>query len=231
MKRFWQEVTITAVEGGYQVALDGRGLRTQGGAAQVVPHGALAQMLADEWRAVGEIVNPNAFPARDLADYAIDQVAPRRTAEIASLLRYAESDTLLYRAEPDDALYRRQRELWEPLVTAAEARHGVSFTRTSGIIHRPQPTATLDALRSVLEGKDAFTLAALATLAPLAASLIVALAALEPAADPAALFAAANAEEDWQAELWGEDAEAAATRALKLAAFSMALRFAEAARG
>ena len=64
----------------------------------------------------------------------------------------------------------------------------------------------------------------------MAASLTVALAALEPGADPTALFAAANCEQDWQAELWGWDLEAERTRAAKLASFETAARFAELAR-
>ena len=86
-------------------------------------------------------------------------------------------------------------------------------------------------LREILAGTDDFALAALSTLAPLAASLTVALAALEPDADARALFDAANCEQDWQAELWGWDAEAEANRAARLAAFEAAARFARLARG
>jgi len=86
-------------------------------------------------------------------------------------------------------------------------------------------------LRDILEGQSDCVLAALHTLAPLAASLTVALAALEPAADPAALFAAANCEEDWQAELWGWDAAAERARAIRLGAFEAAARFARLVEG
>ena len=48
MKRFWKETTVEQVDGGWQVALDGRRIRTQGGAPQIVPTHALAQALADE---------------------------------------------------------------------------------------------------------------------------------------------------------------------------------------
>src|SRR5690606_34599542 len=156
-------------EGAWRVALDGRPIRTQGGSPQLVPTAALAEAMADEWRAQGETVDPKALPLRDLADYAIDHVRADRAGTVASLLKYAETDTLCYRADPDEPLYRRQQELWEPLVTAFEARHGVRLERISGIVHRPQPAATLARLGEVLAGLDAFTLAALATLTPLAA--------------------------------------------------------------
>ena len=230
MKRFWKDATVEPFEGAYRVALDGRPIRTQGGAPQIVPGEGLAEALAAEWRAQGEEIDPQAFALRDLADFAIDHVRADRAGAIAGLLRYAETDTLCYRADPDEPLYRRQQDLWEPLLKAFEARHGVRLERISGVVHRAQPEATIARLGEVLAAHDDFTLAALTTLASLAASLAVALEALEPAADPAALFAAANCEQDWQAELWGWEATAESLRAARLAAFEKALEFARLAR-
>lgn len=231
MKRFWKDVTVEEADGGWRVTLDGRPIRTQGGQPQIVPTRAVAEAMAGEWRAQGEEVDTQAFPLRDLADFAIDHVRGDRAGTIAKLLAYAETDTLCYRADPDEPFYRRQRELWEPLVAAFEARHGVKLERVSGVIHRPQPAETIERLRAVLEQQEDFALSALSTLAPLAASLTVALAALEPGADIAALFAAANCEQDWQAELWGWDWSAEEARARRLASFEAAAEFAALARG
>lgn len=231
MKRFYDAVTVREMAGGYGLHLDARPLRTQGGVPQIVPTRALAEALAGEWRAQGEKIDPATFPLRDLADYAIDHVAPARDTAIARLLGFAETDTLCYRADPDEPLYHRQRALWEPLISACEAARGLRLERISGIVHRPQPAATLAALRAELAAHDDFTLAALTTLASLGASLIAALAALEAGADPAALFAAANLEQDWQAEQWGWDESAAQDRARRLAAFEQAAQFVRLARG
>jgi len=231
MKRFWREVAVAAGDGGFRVLLDRRPIRTQGGAAQVVPTRALAEAMAEEWRRQGDAVDPAGFALRDLADHALDVVAPDRALAIAKLLAYAESDTLCYRAEPDEPLAHRQREVWEPLLKRIETAHGLRFERVCGIVHRPQPAATLAGLRRLLEGEDAFVLSALATMTSLAASLVVGLAALDPAADAEALWAAANLEEDWQAEHWGEDGEAMDRRARRLAGFAAAMRFAALARG
>ena len=94
----------------------------------------------------------------------------------------------------------------------------------------PQPAATLARMQAVLEAESHFTLAALNTLTSLAASLVIALAALAPDAEAEALWDAANLEEDWQADLWGKDAEAEARRERRLAAFAAAMRFARLAR-
>ena len=234
MKRFWREVMVEADgangKDAWRVALDGRPIRTQQGAAQLIPTECLAEALAAEWRAQGETIDPAGFVLRDLADYALDVVGdaigPGRAEAIARILAYAETDTLCYRAEPDEPLGIRQRAEWEPLLKAAEARHGVRFERVAGIVHRAQPAATLVRLGEALEARDAYQLAALQTLASLAASLVVALAALEPGGDAETLWAAANLEEDWQAEQWGIDAEAQALRARRLAEFAAAMRFA-----
>jgi chaperone required for assembly of F1-ATPase len=226
MKRFYKTVSVEPAEGSFRIALDGRPIKTQGGAPQVVPTRALAEALADEWRAQGEDIDPRNFALRDLSDFAIDQIAPDRAVVAERLLAYAESDTLCYRADPDEPLYRRQQERWEPLVQAMETRHGVRLERVSGIIHRPQPPETIDRLRATLAKLDPFTLAALETLTRLAASLTIGLLALEPEADPEALFAAANCEQDWQAEQWGWDTQAETNRALRLKAFRQAVRFA-----
>lgn len=231
MKRFYKAVTVAVDGGGYRVMLDGRPLRTVGGRAQIVPSAPLAEALAAEWSAQGEEIDPAGFIYRDLVDYALDVVTAGKAGVIDELVPYGETDTLCYRAEPDEALGVRQRAVWEPLLTAAEARWEVRFVRVAGIIHKPQPPETLARLREELTRLDAFTLAALRNTAALAASLVLGLQALEPDADIDALWDAANLEEDWQAELWGKDEEALERRARRHAAFAAAARFAALARG
>ena len=231
MKRFYRQVSIAPEGSGWRVLLDGKPIRTPAKAPQAVPSEVLAQAMALEWSEQGEEINPAAFILRDMTDYAIDVVTRDPAAAAADLLRYAETDTLCYRAEAGEALHERQKQVWEPLLCAAEARWNVHFERVDGILHRPQPEATLARMAAVLAPLDAFTMAALTTLTTLAASLVIGLAALEPDADGEALWAAANLEEDWQAELWGKDAEALALRARRLAEFSVAMRFAGLVRG
>ncbi len=230
MKRFYTSATAAPVGDGWSVMLDTRPLKTVGGRPQVVPTEALAAALAAEWEAQGEEINPAAFMLRDMADHALDVVAPDRADAIATLLRYAETDTLCYRAEPDEPLHARQAEVWEPLLTAAEARWDVHFERIGGVIHRAQPEATLKRLEQVLAAKDNFALAALTTLTTLAASLVIGLAALDGDQDAETLWAAANLEEDWQVEQWGQDYEAEARRQRRLGAFAAAMAFARLAR-
>ncbi|BEU99010.1 ATP12 family chaperone protein [Novosphingobium olei] len=231
MKRFYKQVAVAREGEGYRVTLDGRGIRTVAGQPQIVPSAALAEAMAAEWDGQSEEIEPARFVFRDMADYALDVVAPDRARAIMELLPYGETDTLCYRAEPDEPLAARQREVWEPLLAAAEARHGVRFQRVAGIMHKPQAGETLAALQAVLEGLDAFALAALRNTTSLAASLVLGIEAILPDADLDTLWNAANLEEDWQAELWGKDEEAMARRDLRRGAFIAAARFAALSRG
>ena len=230
MKRFYKDAIAAPTGAGWQVMLDGRGVKTQGKRAQIVPGEALATALTAEWAAQQGEIDPASFVLRDMADYALDVVETDRDGAIKALLPYAESDTLCYRGDEGEALHRRQIALWEPLLTAAERRWDIAFTRIGGVMHQPQSPATLARLQSVLAAHDAFTLAALRSLSGLASSLIVALAAIEPDADAEALWCAANLEEDYQAELWGQDDEAIALRARRFRDFAGAIDFARLAR-
>lgn len=230
MKRFYAGATAERGPDGWFVALDGRRVKTQGGNVLVLPNAASARLLADEWNAQGEEIDPGGFAMRDQADYGLDVVAADPAAAIAALLRYAETDTLCYRADPDEPLWKRQQEVWDPLLTACEAREGISLQRVSGVIHRAQDGAAVATLRARLAAMDFLTLAALMTLASLAGSLVIGLSALEPGADGDALWDAANLEEDWQAENWGRDREAAERRDKRKGDFLAGIAFAAALR-
>lgn len=231
MKRFYTTVSVETCKLGHSIELDGRPIKTQGGQLQVVASAALAEALAAEWAGQGEIIDPAHFALRDMVDYALDVVPETRAEIIEKLLRYAETDTLCYRAHPDEPLWQRQRQVWDPLVEALEAREGIALERVSGILARPLSRSTLDRLAARLAALDNYDLAALEQLTSLAASLCIGLAALEEDADGEALWAAANLEEDWQVEKWGADEEAGARRARRLGDFLKAMEFARLARG
>lgn len=225
MKRFYKAVSVVESEGGWQVVLDGRGVKTVKGAPQIVPTKALAKALAAEWDAQGEKIDPKSLPLRDMVDYALDIVSAEPAPVIGKILVYGDTDTLLYRADPDEPLYARQQAVWEPLVARFETEHGVTMTRVSGVIHREQNPQSLETLRAALIRFNPFGLAGIEAMASLAASLIVALSATRAEADPLALWQAASLEEDWQAEQWGRDEEAEERRARRQADFLRAREF------
>lgn len=233
IRRFYKDVTLGAQPGGFQVLLDGRGVKTVGGAPQIAPTEALGEALAAEWRQQGEKIAPASLPLRDMADYAIDIVAADPASVARGLVAYAETDTLCYRADPDEPLHARQQEVWEPLLGAFEAAHGIALVRVSGVLHRPQPPQALAVLETRLLALEPFALAGVEAMTKLAASLVTALATLDAAHEdePRALWQAVCLEEEWQAELWGRDWEAEERRARREADFLRAAAFARLAGG
>ena len=230
MKRFYKEVSVSSVDGGWQVTLDGRAMKTVAGSQQVVPTEALAKMLAAEWDAQGDEIDAATLPMRDMTDYAIDIVAADTPSLVEKLLAYGDTDTLLYRADPDEPLYTRQQEVWEPIVAAFEAQHGIELVRVSGIMHRPQSEETLGTLRGKLAKRSPFALTGIEAMVSLAASLVVGLKASDADADTLALWNAASLEEDWQVEQWGRDEEAEERRAKREADFLRACEFVQLSR-
>ncbi|MGI4948633.1 MAG: ATP12 family chaperone protein, partial [Janthinobacterium lividum] len=173
MKRFWREVTIDADR---VVRLDARPVRTPGRVPLALPTDALAEAVADEWRAVGESIDPRAMPLTGLANASIDRITPDPAAFAATLARYAETDLLCYRTQGPEPLVERQAALWNPPLAWARARYDVGVETVAGIMHRPQPPATITRLGEAIAARDAWQLAALSPIVTLTGSLILALA-------------------------------------------------------
>jgi len=221
MKRFWKTVAI--VDGA--IELDGRPVRTPAKALLALPTPQLAEAVAEEWRSVGEQIDPRTMPLTGLANAAIDHVAPNPAPFAADLARYGESDLLCYRAELPEPLVERQAAHWDPLLDWARTRYDVHFETTTGVMHRPQPEATILRLQGVVAAIDPFRLAALAPLVTITGSLVASLALLEGAADRETVWRTAQLDEDWQAEQWGEDELALRASEVREADFDAGVRF------
>ncbi len=222
MKRFWKHAAINAER---VVTLDGRPVRTPGRVPLTLPTDALAEAIADEWRAVEGTIDPRGMPLTGLANAAIDRIAPDPATFAAGLAAYGESDLLYYRAESPDPLIARQIAAWDPWLDWARTRYDVHFETTAGIIHRAQPSATLARLAEAVGALDPFHLAGLSPVVTITGSLLLALALAERAGDPDTLWTAANVDEDWQAELWGQDALAGQALANKRREYDAAVTF------
>jgi len=225
MKRFWKDVTVVGSDDGHALHLDGRPVRTPGRAILSLPGRTLAEAIGEEWRAVGDTLDPRAMPLTGLANAAIDRIAADPAAFAAGLARYGESDLLYYRADHPAALVDRQAAAWDPLLDWARTRYDVHFEPVAGVMHHAQPEATIVRLAEAVAARSPFELAGLSHVVTVSGSLVAALALLEGAADADTVWQAANVDEDWQVEQWGEDAEATKHRETRKADFDAGARF------
>jgi chaperone required for assembly of F1-ATPase len=227
VKRFWKEVTVEPEGERWGIRLDGRLVRTPARAPLVVPTEALAEAIADEWRSVGENIDPRAMPLTGLANAAIDRVAPEREAFAEGLARYAEADLACYRAEGPRALVSRQEKSWDRLLAWGRRRYDVDFATTCGLMRVAQPAATVERLGHAVVALDPFQLAGLSPLVTVGGSLLAALAVLEQAITPQEAWNAVSIDEQWQLEQWGADTQAEMALENRHRDFLAAARFLE----
>jgi chaperone required for assembly of F1-ATPase len=225
VKRFWKNVSVERHADGFGISLDERPVKTPARTPLLVPTSALADAIADEWRTVEENIDPRAMPLTGLANAAIDRVGPDPRAFAEVLARYAEADLVCYRAEGPRPLVLQQEEQWGALLGWARRRYDVDFVTTSGLLHVPQPDATVEQLRHAILALDPFRLAALSPLVTIGGSLVAALAVIEKAIAPEEAWSAVSLDERWQLEQWGADAEAEAALENRRRDFLAAARF------
>lgn len=209
MKRFWTDVAVVAGE----IRLDDKPVRTPGRAALALPSPALAEAVADEWRAVGATLDPRTMPLTGLANAAIDRIAPDPSAFAANLAKYGESDLLCYRAADPPELAARQAAAWNPPLDWAERRYGVTFEITQGVMHAAQPPVTIARLGATVAAYGPFHLAALSPVVTVTGSLVLGLSLAEGAIDAETAWRAAQIDDAWQEEQWGSDPLAEQARA------------------
>jgi chaperone required for assembly of F1-ATPase len=216
MKRFYKEVSAASRDGGFAVLLDGRPVKTPAQNGLVLPTEALAKAIAAEWREQGNEIVATAMPLLRLANTVIDGVARNREEVIGAILRFGENDLLCYRAHQPPELAARQKAGWDPVLDWVAQKQGANMRVAAGLTHVDQPSQALAALRGALESFDAFSLGGLHVIASITGSVVLALAVAGGFITGAQAFGLSRIDETYQAEKWGEDADAAA-RATALA--------------
>ena len=224
-KRFWKQAAVQATDGGFDIRLDGRPVKTPAKAPLVVPTRSLAQAIAAEWDAQEGKVRPETMPCTRAANSAIDKVSPLRAEVIAELAGYGGSDLLCYRATGPQGLIDRQSAAWDPLLDWAATTLAAPLNVTQGVMHVAQPQPSLDRLTARVAAFGAFELAAVHDLVAISGSLVLALAVTEGRLSSEAAFDTSRIDNRWQAEEWGEDEEEAEAEAHRRAAFLQAGRF------
>jgi chaperone required for assembly of F1-ATPase len=227
MKRFYKTAAVVAADQGFGISLDDRPLRTPAKALLSVPSRALAEAIAAEWHAQGDEVQLDKLPLTRLASTAIDLVTPRRAQVVAEIARYAGTDLVCYRAGHPPELAQRQHAAWQPLIDWATLRYDAPLEVTIGVVPVAQPPATLRAFAAAIDAYGVLPLAALHMATAACGSLVVALALIEGRLDVEGAFAAAQLDETFEIELWGEDPEQTRRRAALKDDMALAARFIE----
>lgn len=227
-KRFYKDVAVSEIPEGFGITLDGKPIRTPGRHVLAAPARSLAQIMADEWAAQKDTIDPMSMPMTRLANSVIDGVAYNAEAVSEDIAKYFCSDLLCYRASFPEGLIARQAEHWDPVLRWAADDLGAHFVLAEGVMHVAQPERALTAARAALPKvstiKDAWTLAALHVVTAVTGSALLALALKNKVRDEAQVWAAAQVDEDWNSQQWGEDEEVASRRASRRRDFEAAAK-------
>ncbi len=204
-KRFYDDATAGARDGGFTVLIDGKQLRTPEKAPFLAPTLALAEACAREWREQVAHVRPETMPLTKIVNVVIDHTPRTRPRIVESIAGYAATDLVCHRAEKPDALVQRQADAWDPLVAWATDDLGAPLIVTTGVIAVAQPPEARAAFAAAAQTFDDFALTGLSNAVGIAGSGVIGLALARGRLDADAAFRAGSLDDLWQLETWGED--------------------------
>jgi chaperone required for assembly of F1-ATPase len=220
-KRFYKEAGVGEADAGFTVTLDGKPIKTPSGRTVVVPVRPLAETIAAEWNAQGEIIDPLTMPLTRFANSVVHGVIDNASAVADDVAKYFASDLLFYRAGHPEGLVAREARHWDPILFWAAETLGTHFMLAEGVVHVRQPDQAIAAARGALP-EDPWRIAAVHVITTVTGSALLAVALFHGVIDPEQAWAAAHVDEDWNAEQWGVDEEAVTRKAAKSVDFNAA---------
>ena len=208
-KRFYKEVSVAPEGDGFVVKLDQYTLKTPAKKASdkrtlLLPTKRVADLVASEWDAQGDRIDPITMPITRLLNVAIARTPETRDELVAEARKYAGTDLLCYRSAETRLYLEHQAENWDPLLAWA-AGQGVSLTTTEGLEVIEQPEASLDAVADYARGLDDIALTLFVHLLSTFGSTVLGLAVMEKQLSGEAAFAQSRLDELWQIKYWGQD--------------------------
>lgn len=214
MKRFYKAVSVDEKDGGYRTLLDGRPLKTPGKNTLIVPVRGLAEALAAEWDAQTETIQPAAMPITRLATTANDRMPELRKPAVNDITDYTGTDLLCYRAPKPDDLIRRQHAAWQPPLDWMERRYGIRFEVTGSLLPAPQPQATIEEVRAIVEDVEDWPLVGLHAATTALGSVVLGLALWYRQIDATVAADASLLDELYEIEQWGQERDASRRHAV-----------------
>jgi chaperone required for assembly of F1-ATPase len=227
MKRLYKDVTVAEAPEGFSVLLDGRAVKTPGRFTLVVPTRALAEAVAEEWRAQEALIRPDTMPLMQLAATALDHIPSNRASVESVTLRFIDTDTICYRADGPPSLIELQQTKWEPLLDWLAQCYGVSLVKVSGVLPVSQSWETIEILARAMQAMDNWHLCPFQSAVASSGSFVIALALVGGRIDAAEAFEAAELESSFEIGRWGVDPIATARRATVASDLAAARRFSD----
>ncbi|XP_032354895.1 ATP synthase mitochondrial F1 complex assembly factor 2 isoform X1 [Camelus ferus] len=203
-KRFYQNVSIAQGEGGFEINLDHRKLRTPGAKIFTVPSEALAVAVATEWDSQQDTIRPYTMHLTTLCNTALDNPTQRDKDQlIRAAVKFLDTDTICYRVEEPEALAELQRREWDPVAEWAERRYSVEIGSSTSILGPSIPARTREVLASHLASYSMWALQGIEFVVTQLKSIVLTLGLLDRHLTVEQAVLLSRLEEEYQIQKWG----------------------------
>lgn len=204
MKRFYKMVGTAPGPDGFSIHLDGKPVRTPSGHGLIAPTQILADLVAAEWAAQVDTIDPGSMPLTQVVTTTQEHVKTARDDMARLALAYLDTDLLCYRTEAPEALAAAQARQWDPWIAWFSARFSCSLQTTTALAALRQPEAAHRAARGYVDGLGLWHFSVLQMTTAISGSLVLALAFVEGAIMPQQVFDAMHTEEHYRSKIYNE---------------------------
>jgi chaperone required for assembly of F1-ATPase len=204
MKRFYTHAAAAPGADGFEIHLDGKPVRTPAGRIMSAPNESLAALIAGEWNAQQGIIDPDSMPLTQILNTVMERTGEIRIQTEKSVLGYLNTDLLCYRAPEPEALAIRQAEAWDPWLQWFERESGIALLTTTDLRALKQPGEAHDYARRKIAGAYDWDFHVIQMVTAISGSIVLALAFAQKTINPDEVFAAAQVEELYRAEIYNE---------------------------
>ncbi|NXC18414.1 ATPF2 factor, partial [Corythaeola cristata] len=203
-KRFYQNVSISQGEGGFEINLDHRKLKTPQAKLFTVPSEALAIAVATEWDSQKDTIKFYTMHLTTLCNTALDNPTQRNKMQlIRAAVKFLETDTVCYRVEEPAALAELQKNEWDPIVAWAEKRYNVSIGSSTSILGPNIPASTKETFVSHLASYNMWALQGIEYVITQLKSLILSMGLIDRHITVEKAVLLSRLEEEYQIQRWG----------------------------
>jgi chaperone required for assembly of F1-ATPase len=207
VRRFWKEVGVGSFDGQYAVLLDGKALLTPQKKPVILPKSGLADLVASEWQAVLDLVEPSQMPFSRLGFSAIDQLDDRQEETLFEAISYYETDLLAYPSHYPEALKAAEQAHWRPVIDYIMQELKVDFETSKTLDARHVSDLDRRKIMNFMQELDVFTRTGFMMSLSHLGSWALAFSLYKGFFSPQEAFDAATVGERFQARTWGLDPE------------------------
>ncbi|XP_030377682.1 ATP synthase mitochondrial F1 complex assembly factor 2 [Scaptodrosophila lebanonensis] len=203
-KRFYKKTSVLYADGGYEVTLDHRKLKTPKGAIFSVKSEPLAIAVATEFDNQREHIERSRMHLSAICFTAIDNPNNFTKIDMVNyLLNYIATDTVLFQYDNEKDLQELQQNEWDPVIAWFNQRYETNLKKTMNIT--PPKVTDEDKMKIAkhFQSHSLETLHGFIFAVDTLKSIVLACAVIDQQITVEKAVALARLEEEYQVKFWG----------------------------